>query len=274
MAVGEFFIYADESGTMPLDDHDKPFVGAVVGAAHPILAGGDLMLSQQRLIGHLRTEQTTPSVCHVIPHAGFGELVRTKFSKMNTMARARRLVTRQHAYLPADGFSARNLIWGHCVTQAVGQILRAHVFTSPVSSLEIVLDEKTLAAGERDLFTDECRKIPERLLDALNRLRHFDPSKIDLALAHMRLTPATVKVRWSDDPTVSGAEHGLRLADRLAWHHRKHLLKPTKPSFHEVLAEAGWPGDVIDVTPLVTMPLHPEAIEEWKRDTGLPEPLF
>lgn len=270
--MGTYYLYADESGTMPAKETDGPFVGAIVGARSPITLRRDPRWNQQLLIDAIKAADASPWLCEVVPAPGYGEAVSTKYSQMNTMARARRLVTGRHEYFPDGGFSPANLIWGHCLTQTISPLLVSEIFRAPVTAVEVVFDQKTLATGERSMFVDKCGDLPERLREILVRGRELAPAKMDLGLANLQFTRATLRIRWSDDPTVQGAEHGLRLAHWLAKHHLRHLRKPQRPSIHDLMAAAGWKDRVTDVTQFVTMPPPEESLAVWKRDTGLPVP--
>lgn len=267
-----YYLFVDESGTMPVRDSDGPFVGAAVGSRSPITLSRDPRWNQQFLVNALTAAQASPWLCQVVPIEGYGEAVTRKYSQMNTMARARRLVTGRHEYFPDGGYSTGNLVWGHCLGQTIGPLLNAEVFRAPLTAVEIVFDRKTFTPGVRRMIVDTCREIPQRLREILNRNRDMAPEKMDLALANLQFTGQTVTVRWSDDPVTVAVHGGLRLAHWLAKHHLRHLRKPQRPSIHDLLAAAGWKDRITDVTEFVTMPLPEESLEAWRRDTGLPVP--
>jgi hypothetical protein len=270
--VNTLYVYADECGTMPIDDHGDPFVGATVSALQPISGVRGLRFGRVQLLAQMTRNAATPFLAHVQPFSGYGQQMAAKFGKMDTMARARRLVRRTHEYLPRGGIAVRNMVWGHCVTQAVAQAFATYAFRAPISRLEVTFDQKTLAPENRRMVIDKCREIPQRARDSAEKFRALNERQVDDFLSNVQVAQSDVVIQWSDEPGAAGTEDGLLLADRLAWHYQKHLLRPTTPSFTELLAQAGHTGITIDVTPLLLAPIDRESIDKWKRDTGLPEP--
>ena len=270
--MNTLYVYADECGGIPLDDADEPFVGAAVSATQPVTGTTSLRFDVGLLLRHMARSGASPFLAHVKPFPGYGQQVTSKLSKMDTMARARRLTTGVHAYSPPGGIALRHVLWIHCVSQAVGMAFTRRAFQVPISRLVVTFDRLTLVPESRCLVIDECRKIPERLLAIANENHSSAPRQLDGLIGNLQVGPADVVIQWSDDPSASGTEDGLHLADRLAWHYQKHLQKPTTPSFLDLLAQAGHTGITHDVTPLVIAPLERGSIETWKRDTGLPEP--
>ncbi len=272
--MNTLYIYAEECGTMPLDDSGQPFVGAAVAAPQPISGTLDLRFDVPRLIRYLAKNSASPFLAHVKPFPGYGAHVSAKFAKMDTMAKERRRVTGIHEYLPADGVAIRNNIWVHCVTQAAGQALARHAFRDPIDRVVLTFDQKSLAPESRRMVIDECRKIPQRIRETAAKYLPLKPYQVASVLGNVRVAPADMVIQWSDEPGAAGTEDGLHLADRLAWHYQKHLQKPTQPTFLDALEQAGHKDITYDVTPAVISPIDRESIEKWKRDTGLPEPAL
>ena len=272
--MNTLYIYADECGGIPLDDSSEPFVGAAVSAIQPITGALALRFDVPLLVRHLARTSAAPFLAHVKPFPGYGAQVSAKFDKMDTMARARKLVTGVHEYLPSGGVAVRNNIWVHCVTQAVGQALVMHSFRGPIDRVVVTFDQKTLAPESRRMVIDKCREIPQRITESAAKFHALNPRQVESVLSNVQVAPDDMVIQWSDEPGTTGTEDGLHLADRLAWHYQKHLQSPTQPSFLDALAQAGHKDITYDVTQIMIRPIDRDSIETWKRDTGLPEPAL
>jgi hypothetical protein len=275
--LNTLYVYVDECGLPPLDDHDKPYVAAAASALQPVSDTRSLRFDVDLLLGHMARNHATAFLAHVSPFPGYGQRVAAKFGKMDTMAKARKLVTGVHEYLPAGGLRVRNTLYSHCISQAVGQALTKHAFRGAIERLVVTFDQMTLAPENRRMVIDECRKVPRRLADVAASYRtvdHRHVEQLEGLLNNLQITPTDIVIQWSDEPGAAGTADGLHLADRLAWHYRKHLEKPTNPtSFLDHLSGAGHTDITFDVTPVVVTPIDRDSIDRWERDTGLPEPM-
>ena len=155
--MSELTIFGDESGTMPAEDGDPPFCAATLATVNE-----PPKLSQRS--GHRRDVlqacvewNSVPQVVGICPRPGYGERLRSKTSKMSTMARASRLMTGSHAYLPDQGYNPRNLVWVRCMSLCLVRAVLRATDTQTIENVRVVLDRKTFTGPERALFTDRIR---------------------------------------------------------------------------------------------------------------------
>ena len=245
-------IFGDESGTMPADDSDAPFCIAALATL------GQLPTLKVRS-GHrrdiLRACVAVGGVWQIVfvrASPGYGQELRAKTSKMSTMARASRLVTGAHEYLPDRGYGARNMIWIRSMAVGMARVAVKAVSPEAIREVIVALDRKTIASRERALFTDRLRSQSRDILGKSSNTYE-------------------VKVYWSDAADASLFQDGLFLA-----HHLSRLAREAlEAGSEEALApELGVPpSDMFyDATSDVVAPLPRWSIENWKRRTGLPEP--
>jgi hypothetical protein len=265
-------MFGDESGTMPLADHDRPFVVAAVAGFSLVSTVAPGTHSPRWLVNEIVRNDLIPFIAYIRPRPGYAHAVTGKLVKMDVMARMRRLVTGRHEFLPVNGLPFRNMLWTHCSIQAMAQAVTSAVFSAPVTRIEVVLDRKTLAPETRSMLVSQCREMPVQLAASIARVRPRNPAKADGYLANLQLTPDQVTVQWSDDPGVNGSSPGLRLAHCLARLYLAQLLRARFPSLPEMLADAKFPECARDITAIVTRSLTPDAISTWERVTGLREP--
>lgn len=248
----EIVAFGDESGTMPSGDTDLPFCAAVLAAVGeaPVLSSRSGKRSD--VVEACLALRLTPQVVYVSPRPGFGHQLSSKMSKINTMARASRLITGDHAYLPERGYSARNLLWSRCMAVClVRAVLRTGAINS-VARVRIVLDRKTFNERERALFIDRVVSQSQDIFGQSSRRYE-------------------VVALWSDDPDAEPFGDGLFLAHHVSGLARKALQSGTEEALAEQL---GVPSSDLfyDATADVLAPLPPWSVEKWKCRTGLPEP--
>ena len=250
--MAKLFLFCDEAGTMPVDDRDPPFCVAAVATPLAPPAALKACGHPSELAEVFADLGCVPFVCFVRPTKGYGSLFRRKTSKMNTMARAVRLATGSHAYLPEHGHNARNLIWIRCMNLA---LVRAVLETPEPDGLRFVyvtLDEKTMAAASRRLFVDRVQSMTH-----------------DIPLSDFH--PEEVLVEWSDELSSSDYDPGLLLADLLSKRARYAIERCSEGELAQELAIE--PKNLFyDATEDLIRPIPQASIERWKRLTGLPEP--
>ena len=88
-------LYADESGTMPLQDNDGPFVAAIVAVRAPLLMPTRLRPGIRALFAQAAAARAVPFFAYVLPVPGYGAAVQKKYDKLNLMTRARGLLERR-----------------------------------------------------------------------------------------------------------------------------------------------------------------------------------
>ena len=271
------YIFGDESGTMPVNDSDKPFVAATVAIFDnsPALvkgSGGD-----EKMVEIFRSLNAIPSATVVKPYPGYGKAVKAKHAKMQVMARATRLMTGANAqYLDqktlTDGFDLRNMVWCHAMLIAIGYTVLNTVFTSSINTVRIILDEKTMRPSMRVFFKEMVvQQMGVGTSQYLTTLLHMNPSEIGLWKSRVQFSAESTFINWSDDSDEIKKEFGLRLADRFS---RKIYQSRTtnQPGIDTLLKDAGFDDFVVDISKVVTR-LDQRAIENFKRRTGLPEPM-
>jgi len=250
------FLFGDESGTMPLHDDDKPFVAASV----TVLDKKPVKV-EKRLFEVLQELSAVPFAAIVQPFPGFGNMIKTKFDKMDVMARAVRIVT--GAPEPKK-LNDRDIVWAHAMGQAIIHAVRVSTLTTPIEELQILLDQKSMKPHERSLFKEAIKGY------MLSTIRMILEGVSPEWESRLRFTAGTTSIHWSDESAEFEGEFGLKLADRLS---RKiyRLQTDNSTGVRSVLANAGFEDSVIDVTQVLTR-LDQRVVDNFRRITGLPEP--
>jgi hypothetical protein len=156
----------------------------------------------------------------------------------------------------------------------VSQVVLSSLFSGPVTGVEIVLDQKTLARETRFLVINQLERIPEEVRNSLTRLRVHDPPAVDRLIQHLQFGARDCSIAWSDASGTDWAEGGLQLAHCLARAARRSYSGEERPSgaFSGEMQSHGYQNYDVDLTEQIIAPIHEETIQQWKRDTGLPEP--
>lgn len=260
-------IFCDESGTMPVDDTAGVFCVAVLTTQR-----STVRLEKRR--GHMRTIaaklkelECLPQVVFVKPRDGYGNLLQSKMSKMNTMARAVRLIRGSHEYLPVSAHNSRNLIWIRCMAICVVRAVVRRAELGPISSVRVILDEKTLPQPSRRMFEDRVRCLRDDILGP-NADAASEGKTNSAVVRNIQFARDQVSITWSSPDT----DDGLYLAHRLSGLAKTAIEKSTESDCARALGMEQ--GDLFyDSTPDVVRAISTRSVERWKRRTGLPEPL-
>lgn len=274
--LATLYIFGDESGTMPIDDLDKPFVAAtvsVLGDPPVLVRGSD---DDQKMAEIFAKLNIVPFAAVVKPYPGYGNDLNAKYDKINVMARATRLTTGASApYLDdrelREGFDLRNTVWAHAMVQAISNAVLSTLFTNPVEAVRVILDQKTMTPSMRQFFREV---IVHRIGEGTKQfLRNFRPANSTVVLEwedRVQFSSKTTMFSWSDESDVLEQQFGLRLADRFA---RKiyQAQIADRPGIVAILEAAGFEDFVNDISGLVTR-LDARLVNNFKKKTGLPEP--
>jgi len=274
--LATLYIFGDESGTMPVDDADKPFVAAtvaVLGDPPVLVRGSD---DDKKMAGIFSSLNIVPFAAVVKPYPGYGKDLKSKYDKINVMARATRLTTGASApYLDdktlREGFDLRNTVWGHAMVQAIANAVLSILFTSPIEAVQIVLDRKTMTPSMRQFFRDVIvNRIGEGTKQFLRSFHPANPTVVSEWEDRVRFSSNTTMLSWSDESKELEQQFCLRLADRFA----RKIYQAQITGQHgitTILEGAGFEGFVKDISGLVTR-LDMRLIDKFKNKTGLPEP--
>jgi len=104
----------------------------------------------------------------------------------------------------------------------------------------------------------------------LASLLPLNPNVISQWESRARFTAETTSFNWSDDLEEPEGLFGLKLADRFA---RKiyQAQIACQPGIEAMLTDAGFKNFVVDISKVVTR-LDQRVVDNFKRNTGLPEP--
>lgn len=274
--MATLYIFGDESGTMPVDDADKPFVAATVAVLDnpPVIVPGSD--DDEKMVEIFTSLSIIPFAAIVTPYPGYGRALKAKYDKIQTMARATRLVTRARAsYLDEkmlkEGFDLRNTIWGHAMVQSVARAVLNTVFTISVNAVEVILDRKTMTQSIRQFFKEFIvNGLGEGTRQSLRSILPLNQTVISEWEGRVRFSSKTTGFRWSDESEELEKQFGLRLADRFARKVYQGRIA-RKPGIEERLKAAGFESFVEDITESVTR-IDPRLVEKFREITGLPEP--
>lgn len=139
-----YYIFADESGTMPINDSDKPFVAATIAFQRRPPRAINGSNNDDRLIAILKDLDAKPFATIVRPFRGYGEILKERFSKMTTMARAKCLLdSKKIQYLDKNGINLRNEVWQQAMLQSVAHTSLELCFGyESIESIKFIFDEK------------------------------------------------------------------------------------------------------------------------------------
>ena len=188
---------------------------------------------------------------------------------IDTMARARRLVTGTHEYLPERGFARGNYIWVRTMQQALLQAILSSLAQGVVADIRLILDRKSLAAATERFMRDRVGAMLPFVQDQLAQmLVEYPAGAAQIAAYQNNLQANGIVFEWGNPESIDG----LWLAHRLALLSRRELHEQPETSLFDALARFGNRSAPIDVTDSVTGEISRAAIERWRRDTGLPVP--
>lgn len=274
--MATLYIFGDESGTMPVNDADKPFVVATVAVLDnpPVLVSGSD--EDKRMIDIFVRLRIIPFAAIVKPYDGYCKTLKAKYDKIQVMARTTRLVTgAKPPYLDEKtlkkGFDLRNTVWGHAMVQSVANAVLNTLFTNSIDAVEVIFDRKTMTRSMRQFFKEFIvYRLGQGTKQFLRSISALNPSVISEWESRVCFSSETTALRWSDESEELEKQFGLRLADRFA---RKIYQARTThtPAIEEMLEAAGFEGVVRDITDVVTH-FDERLVEKFRKTTGLPQP--
>jgi hypothetical protein len=272
--MATFYIFADESGTMPINDTDKPFVAATIafqGQPPKAISGSD---SDDKIIAIFKKLDAKPFATIVKPFPRYAQMLSSKYSKMKTMAMAKCLLDgRTIQYMDKDDINLHNEIWHHAMLQSIMHTVLGSVFDSkPIDKIKFIFDEKTMRSERRDFFHHIITHIGTPLRQYLDTFKHkYSNEIISSVQEKIQFTHTSISIYWSDQSIATHYKFGLKLADRFA---RKVYqdLNNQKPEFYALLQKEGFEKIVEDITNAIVRPLSKNLINRWQKETGLPEP--
>ena len=266
-------IYGDEAGTMPQSDNGDIFVTGTVAILgdSPIINEPDGHIPW--LVERLKDFKAFPYISYIKPTIGYGNKIKIKNEKTNTMARMTRLMTGANRhYLTQEGVPLRNYVWLYCMKQVIGQALVGAIFNDVVEKIEIVLDQKTMQIPTRNLFKNQIQITADQLADVLEQAKQIFPhQKISLLESRLKVVPNTISLLWSDEDNTSSSKGGLSLAHYLASHFRRGLINSDIPTIKTLLIKAGFNNIDVNLTELITT-IDQRVIDNWENNTGLKAP--
>ena len=274
--MATLYIFGDESGTMPMDDADKPFVAATIAVLDnpPVLVRGSD--DDEKMAEIFASLNIIPFAAIVKPYPGYGKVLKAKYDKINVMARATRLITGARApYLDdktlREGFDLRNTVWVNAMVQAIANAVLNTLFTNSVDAVQVILDRKTMTPSMRQFFKEMIvNRIGEGTKQFLRSFLTVNPTVVSEWEDHVRFSSETTAFSWSDESEELEKQFGLRLADRFA--RKVYQAQITRqPGIEAILAAAGFEGFVSDISELVTR-LDERLVDNFIKKTGLPEP--
>lgn len=270
--MNTLWVYIDESGDIPLEDEDGPFVVASVSIFGNPPAIADKVGRVDWLVEKIQELQAIPFIVEIVPEAGFGQAIKSKMSKLDTMARATKLVTGNHKYISQYGFVPRNIIWCQCVVQSVANAMVKCINRGSVDKINIVVDEMALADGMRILLKDTIKKrLPMSLSNVLREAAELYVDKVRTFIANSRFEK-NIQLEFGRAESKEQTTDGLHLAHYLASLYRKQRAKNHALSIKLQLEKYGHQNFIKNQTNILIEPIASESINTWKRNTGLPEP--
>ncbi len=246
------YIFGDESGTMPTDDHHEPFVAATVAFLERVpnlIAGTNL---NQKLIEVLTQSHGIPFVAVVKPFSGYGLRLTSRFNDLKANAHEIRLARGISTQTLDHDMSLRNHVWSHAIQQAIVHTVNIAMLTANIDAIRILLDEKTMTDQMRRFFVSNVLEVGWKLSKFLHS--RSCPEGMRQYESNIQFTRESVSLLWSDQSPALKKEFGLRLADRLSRKIYQDCSKPSQTCFRSLLAKAGFDDFLIDISHIVTRP--------------------
>lgn len=258
-------IYGDEAGTMPEEDNGANgdiFVAATVAVlGNPPQIDYKASRNLSWLINEMKDKDMIPGIAFIKPVPDYGNSIKKKMDKGRVMAQ----YTHQEEII-----SLRNYVWVYCMIQAIGKSLIKAILKDQIDGIEIILDEKSFAKPTRYFFKHFILNINDYLKNTFSDVQSIFPEIINVLSSRVNFSQNQISLCWSDEIDSSIPSDGLILAHNLASKYRKGLLRSDNPVIKSQLGKAGFKDIDFNFTEKITT-IDPRVIENWKRNTGLPE---
>ena len=268
------YIFSDESGTMPREDGDDPFVTATIGFLDKLPSFVPGSNDNDTLANILKSQKALPVITFVRPFPNYGNLLKNRYEKFEIMARAKCLLEGKTIQYPdKNEINICNDVWQQTISQAIIHNLLNIAFDySLCTKIRFIFDEKTMTQNRRDLFEEIIRNVDLMLREYLTEFnKDYPESLVSSIINNIQYYRDSVSVIWSDSPHFpQNYTFGLKLADRVA--RKSYQTLKGKFDFFLLLEKAGFKDFTIDITQQIARPVDKKLIENWKRETGLPEP--
>lgn len=265
-------IYGDEAGNMPLKDTDLPFTVGSVATFNELAADTDRSRQLTWTLSRVQSVHPGAFVAYVQPHTGYSKALFKRHSRLDTMARFRRLQTGAHRYLADDGIRSQNLIWIECMEFALFHMISHIIYLDRIDGLRIVLHRKTLAASSARFLRDTLPGIHTRLLGIAEGIEETDANMGQAIRERIAFDPLTVDLAWGDTNERTSDGYGVHLAHCVASNALRSLRKNQLSDFEKHIQPGAVKKSLWDLTDMMTRPLDPKSIARWEKDTGLRAP--
>lgn len=273
--MATLYIFGDESGTMPIKDSDKPFVACTVAFLGKLPDTIQSFDADNKIADILKKTNGIPFAAVVNPFPGYHQNLMTKYNTIETMARAKCLLDGSNIQYPdRDGFNLSNEVWDSAMSQTIPHAVMHTVLGGCIiDDMRIIFDEKSMSKRRRNLFEQSIHKIGTYLKEYLETFEQkYPPNEVCVYKNCIRFSAESISVHWSNDANLLNCESGLKLVHRFAQKMYRQLVKEDQTGFEANLRNAGFKDVVLDITKLIIRPLNKNIIDDWKIDTGLPEP--
>jgi hypothetical protein len=245
-------VFGDESGTMPTDDRQEPFVIATVAFLERVpslIAGTNL---DQKLVEVLTQYHGIPFAAIVKPFPGYGYRLMSRFEDLKANASEIRLAKGMSDQTFDSDMSIRNHVWSHAMQQAIVHTVNIAMLVASIDALRILLHEKTMTLEMRGLFASRVLNVGERVKMFLHD--RSCPEGMRWYESNIQFTKESVSLSWSDENPPLKKEFGLKLADRLSRKIYRDFSKPGEACFRSLLVSAGFEDFMIDISDIITRP--------------------
>ena len=271
--MSEIYLFGDESGTMPVLKKDGPFVAAFISYTNKDLNTLEINFHHGELLNNLKNHRITPIVNFVYPDEEFEVKFKKRMEKFEIMARYSKLMTNNtHLLLNADGIPIRNYIWIQGMVMAIGQSLLKIISVEKVERINIFIDQKSMVNSTRLFFKNNIADIPNKIYGVLSRNLERYPNYVKTSLSNFKFSSNDISINWKDSGNEIEYKTGFLLSHHLATYSCIILKKYGIDRLSEIYTESGFSNSLHDFTSHLLASLPKDAIDKWKRSTGLPEP--
>ena len=182
--MSKLLIYADESGTMPLEDKEEYFLTAAISYIdkNPEISMKDGHLGT--LLKMIKDSGGIPSISYLKSFKGFKNQVLKKVQEINKLSKISYIFTRNNSrYYHKYGQNPGNWIWIHCMGDSISRVVLKNILLGNIiNEISIYFDRKSLKNGTKLLLEDNIKKIRGTWIEFLKRSRGVEtPKKILMA---------------------------------------------------------------------------------------------
>ena len=271
--MSTIILFGDESGTMPASKKEGPFVAAFISTQNCEIDKLKIDCHKTRLLNSIKSNNFVPIINFVYPGDDYEEIYKRRMEKFEIMARYSKLMTNNtHLLLTNFGIPDRNYIWIQGMGISIGHSFLKMLSNNEIEKIRIYIDQKSMVKKNREFFEHNISEIPQRIFNVLKKNKSIFPNYVKNIQSNLKFSQEDIEIFWNDNDKFQKYKNGFLVVHHLAKFSKDILKKDGIEKLNEVFENEGFTNSLYDITKFLIAPLDKNAIERWKRSTGLPEP--